>query len=68
MTIVAEAKVLSAKTVGNGVEVIVQKKDGTQETLKADIALNAIGVQGNIEGIGIEENRRSHRTRMDKSR
>lgn len=55
MTIVAEAKVLSAKTVGEGVEIIVQKKDGSQETLKADIALNAIGVQGNIEGIGLEE-------------
>lgn len=54
MTVLTEAKVLSAKKKGKGVEVVVQKKDGTQETLKADLALNAIGVQGNVEGIGLE--------------
>ncbi len=51
-----ETRVISAKTVGKGVEVVIQKKDGTQETLKADIALNAIGIQGNIENIGLEQN------------
>lgn len=54
MSILTETKVLSAKKKGKGVEIIVQKKDGTQETLKADLALNAIGVQGNIENIGLE--------------
>lgn len=47
-------RVLSAKTVGDGVEVKIQKKDGTEETLTADIALNAIGVQANMENIGLE--------------
>lgn len=54
MSILTETKVLSAKKKGKGVEIVVQKKDGTQETLKADLALNAIGVQGNIENIGLE--------------
>ncbi|MBL8000091.1 MAG: dihydrolipoyl dehydrogenase, partial [Candidatus Kapabacteria bacterium] len=54
MTIMTSTKVLSAKTVGEGVEVVVEKKDGTKETLKADVALNAVGVQGNIESIGLE--------------
>lgn len=55
MKIVTEARVLSAKKKGKGVEVVVEKKDGTQETLKADLALNAIGVQGNYEDIGLEK-------------
>jgi dihydrolipoamide dehydrogenase len=54
MKILTEAKVLSAKKKGKGVEVIIEKKDGTKETLTADLALNAIGVQGNIENIGLE--------------
>ncbi|HPP40011.1 MAG TPA: dihydrolipoyl dehydrogenase, partial [Candidatus Kapabacteria bacterium] len=52
--ILTNTKVLSAKAVGDGVEVKVQKKDGSEETLKADIALNAIGIQANIENIGLE--------------
>jgi dihydrolipoamide dehydrogenase len=52
--LLTETRVLSAKTVGKGVEVKIQKKDGTEETLKADIALNAIGIQANIENIGLE--------------
>lgn len=54
MTILTETKVKSAKKKGKGVEIVVVKKDGTEETLKADKALNAIGVQGNIENIGLE--------------
>lgn len=49
-------KVLSAKTVGDGVEVLIEKKDGTTETLKAEKALSAIGIQANIENLGLEEN------------
>jgi dihydrolipoamide dehydrogenase len=52
--ILTETKVLSAKAKGEGVEIIVQLKDGSQKTLTADLALNAIGVQANIEGIGLE--------------
>jgi len=54
VTLLTETKVLSAKKKGKGVEVIIEKKDGTKETLTADVALNSIGVQGNIENIGIE--------------
>ncbi|MDZ4744527.1 MAG: dihydrolipoyl dehydrogenase [bacterium] len=55
MNIMTECKVLSAKKKGKGVEIVVEKKDGTKETLTADLALNAIGVQGNIENTGVEE-------------
>lgn len=55
VTIMTSTKVVSAKTVGKHVEVIVESKDGTQTTLTADIALNAVGVQGNIENIGLEQ-------------
>ncbi len=48
------AKVLSAKAAEDGAEVVVQTKDGKEETLKADLALNAIGVQANVENIGLE--------------
>lgn len=55
MKLLTKTKVLSAKKKGNGVEVVVEKKDGSQETLKADKALNAIGIQANIENIGLED-------------
>lgn len=54
MKLLLNARVLSAKAVGEGVEVKVLKKDGTEEVLTADIALNAIGIQANIENIGLE--------------
>lgn len=52
--IMTNTKVESAKAKGKGVEVIVSKKDGNKETLTAEIALNAIGIQANIEDIGLE--------------
>ncbi len=54
MKIMTGAKVLSAKAVGDGVEIVVEKK-GKEETIKAELALNAIGIQANIENIGLEE-------------
>ena len=49
-------KVLSAKTTADGaVEVVIENnKTGKQEVLVAEKALNAIGVQANIENIGLE--------------
>ncbi|MCB0282225.1 MAG: dihydrolipoyl dehydrogenase [Calditrichaeota bacterium] len=47
-------KVESVKKLKNSVEVNVSSK-GKTETLKADKALMAIGIQGNIENIGLEE-------------
>lgn len=55
MTIRTGTKVVSAKTVGDGVEVVVEDSSGKRETLHADVALNAVGVQGNVENIGLEE-------------
>ena len=54
INILTNARVLSAKATKDGVEVKIQKKDGTEETLKAEMALNAIGIQANIENIGLE--------------
>lgn len=55
INILTGTRVLSAKAKGKGVEVRIQKKDGTEETLKASVALNAIGIQANIEDIGLEQ-------------
>lgn len=52
--ILTETRVISAKKVGDGVEVVIENKKGEQKTLTADLALNAVGVTGNIENIGIE--------------
>lgn len=48
------AMVKSAKVVDGEVEIVIEKK-GKEEILKAEIALNAIGIQPNTEGIGLEE-------------
>ncbi len=52
--ILTSTKVLSAKRKGKGVVVTVEKADKTQQTLTATMALNAIGVQGNVENLGLE--------------
>jgi dihydrolipoamide dehydrogenase len=41
--------------VGSGVTVKVSGADGTKE-VKGDVALMAIGVQGNVENLGLDEN------------
>jgi dihydrolipoamide dehydrogenase len=51
--ILTESKVESVST-GKDVKVVVVGKDGKKE-LKADVALVAIGVQGNVEGLGLEQ-------------
>ena len=53
--LMTKTKVMSAKTVGDGVEVTVENKKGETVVLKADIALNAIGIQPNFENLGLEE-------------
>jgi len=52
--ILTSTKVLSAKPKDGHVEVKIQKKDDSEETLVAEKALNAIGIQANIENIGLE--------------
>ncbi len=51
--ILTGTKVLEAKPMDGGVEVKVQNENG-EKSLKADKALVAIGVQGNVDGIGLE--------------
>ena len=36
-------------------QVIVEDKNGVSKTLHADLALNAVGVQGNLENLGLEQ-------------
>ena len=51
--VMTSTKVVSARRKGKGVSVTVER-NGKQETLTAAMALNAIGVQANVEGIGLE--------------
>ncbi len=53
MEILTGTTVEGAKTSANGVTVAVRNAEGTRD-LTADVALVAIGVQGNVEGIGLE--------------
>ncbi len=52
--LITNTRVKSAKAKGDGVEVVIVKKDGKEEVLNAELALNAIGIQANIENIGLE--------------
>lgn len=52
--ILTETKVESAKASASDVTVIVSGPEGKKE-LKGDVALMAIGVQGNVEGFGLEK-------------
>ena len=49
-----ETRVLFSKDRWQGRRSENPEKDGTEETLKADLALNAIGIQANIENIGLK--------------
>lgn len=49
------ARVLSAKAAYDMVEVTIEKKNGSVETLIAEKALNAIGIQANTENIGLDK-------------
>ena len=54
MAILTGTKVQKVKPGEKGVAVTVETTDGSKE-LTADLALVAIGVQGNIENVGLEE-------------
>ncbi len=49
-----KSRVEGIDTSGTGVKVTVATDKG-QEVLEGDVALMAVGVQGNVEGIGLEE-------------
>lgn len=52
--IMVNAEVTKVDTSGNGVRATVKTANGEQQ-LEADVLLSAIGVQANLEGIGLEE-------------
>jgi len=52
--IMTSSEVTKVDTSGNGVKATVKTANG-EVTLEADVLLSAVGVQANIEGIGLEE-------------
>ena len=55
MNILTGAKVSKVEKKSGGVSVQIEKEDGSKESLEAEVLISAVGVQGNIEGIGLEE-------------
>jgi len=49
-----EAKVIKVEKTADGVVAHVETKDGKVQQLKADKLISAVGVQGNIENLGLE--------------
>ncbi len=54
MKIILEAKVTKVEKGANSVTAHVEKKDGTVEKITADRMISAVGVQCNVENIGLE--------------
>ena len=52
--VMVKSEVLSVDTSGDKCKVLIKTKKG-EETVEADIVLSAVGIQTNIEGIGLEE-------------
>jgi dihydrolipoamide dehydrogenase len=55
ITIMTSAEVTKTDTTGAGVKATVKSASG-ESVLEADILLSAVGIQSNLEGIGLEEN------------
>ncbi|MBZ9896660.1 dihydrolipoyl dehydrogenase [Mesorhizobium sp. BR1-1-6] len=54
MKIILEAKVTKVGKSANSITAHVEMKDGKVEKITADRMISAVGVQGNIEGLGLE--------------
>ncbi len=54
MKIILDAKVTKVEKGADSVTAHVQMKDGKVETITADRLISAVGVQGNIENLGLE--------------
>jgi len=54
LKIITEAKVSKVDKKANSVVAHVETKDGKTQTIEADRLISAVGVQGNIENIGLE--------------
>jgi dihydrolipoamide dehydrogenase len=55
MKFLLEAKVTKVEKSGNSVTAHVETKDGKTQTITADRLISAVGVQGNVEGLGLED-------------
>ncbi len=54
MKILLDAKVAKVEKGANSITAHVEKKDGSIEKITADRMISAVGVQGNIENLGLE--------------
>ncbi|WP_417767673.1 dihydrolipoyl dehydrogenase [Stappia sp.] len=54
LKILTEAKVTKVEKGANSITAHVETKDGKVEKITADRLISAVGVQGNIEGLGLE--------------
>jgi len=54
LKIITEAKVTKVDKKSNSIIAHVETKDGKTQTIEADRLISAVGVQGNIENIGLE--------------
>ena len=55
LKIITDAKVAKVEKGVDGVSVTVETKDGKSQVLKAERLISAVGVQGNTEGLGLED-------------
>ena len=55
MKFLLEAKVTKVEKAGNSVTAHVETKDGKTQTITADRLISAVGVQGNVESLGLED-------------
>ena len=55
MKIILDAKVTMVEKAANSVTAHVEMKDGEVEKITADRLISAVGVQGNVENLGLEE-------------
>jgi dihydrolipoamide dehydrogenase len=55
VTIHTEAQVGSLKSAADGVKAEIKLKSGKSETLEVDKVILAIGITGNVEGLGLED-------------
>lgn len=54
MTVMTSSEVLSVDTKGNGCKVKIKSKVG-EEIIDCDVVLSAVGIQANLENLGLEE-------------
>lgn len=53
--ILSSTKVVEVKKLANSIEAVIENAKGEKSVLKADRLISAVGVVGNIEGLGLEK-------------